>query len=527
MQRELGARLAAMEWVATGYVITFAGLMLAGGRLADLWGRRRVLVAGMAVFSAASLVAGLAGTVGVLVAARVVQGVGAAMVLPATLAVLAGVGERRRSAGIAVWMASGAAALALGPVVGGYLSEHAHWGWVFLINVPLGAAVIGLALMTLPQDPQPASHSDSHSHPGSDSHSGSRSHPGSGSGSRSHPGSGSGSGSHPYSGSHPRSGSHPYSGSHSRSGSHPHTGSHSRSGSHPHTGSHPRSGSHPHSGSRSGSGFRNGVGSGFGVRGGGWGRVWVGVDVPGVVCSGVFLGSGTFVLIHGVEYGWARPVVVAGLVVSLVAGVAFVVVERRAVRPMVDLALFRVRSFSGGVVAQVLWGLGVNGVFFYTAIFLQDVLGFTPSASGLAFVPLALLVVAAAPLVPWVERWAGAGRTVAAGLVLVAAGMVVAAFLGPGDGWGDLLPAVCAIGVGSALTMPLGSAVLGAVPEERAGVAGGVFSVSREISGLFGIAGVGGVVHAVGTFAAGYTVGLLAAAALVLGGALVSVLSLP
>ncbi|MFI6395331.1 MFS transporter [Nonomuraea sp. NPDC050540] len=446
IRRELGARLAAMEWVGTGYVITFAGLMLAGGRLADLWGRRRVLVAGMAVFSAASLVAGLAGTVEVLVGARVVQGVGAAMVLPATLAVLAGSGERRRSAGIAVWMASGAAALALGPVVGGYLSEYAHWGWVFLINVPLGAVVIGLALVALPQDPQPNSDSSSRTDAG----------PSPGSGSGSDGGSGSG-------------------------------------------------------------GSRSGTGGGF----------WGGVDVPGVVCSGVFLGAGTFVLIHGVEYGWARPVIVAGLVVSLVAGVAFVVVERRAARPMVDLALFRVRSFSGGVVAQVLWGLGVNGVFFYTAIFLQDVLGFTPSASGLAFVPLALLVVAAAPLVPWVERQAGAGRTVAAGLLLVAAGMVVAAFLRPGDGWGDLLPAVCAIGVGSALTMPLGSAVLGAVPEERAGVAGGVFSVSREISGLFGIAGVGGVVHAVGTFAAGYTVGLLAAAALVLGGALVSLSSLP
>ncbi|MBB5083241.1 MFS transporter [Nonomuraea endophytica] len=476
MQRELGARLAAMEWVATGYVITFAGLMLAGGRLADLWGRRRVLVAGMAVFSAASLVAGLAGAVEVLVAARVVQGVGAAMVLPATLAVLAGVGERRRSAGIAVWMASGAAALALGPVVGGYLSEHAHWGWVFLINVPLGAAVIGLALVTLPLDPQPAARS--------------------------------------HSASHPRSGSR--------------SPSASRSGSCPHSGSRSHAGYRSDSAFRSGFGLRDGVvrvRGGFG--GGGWGRVWVGVDVPGVVCSGVFLGAGTFVLIHGVEYGWARPAIVVGAVACLVAGVAFVVVERRAVRPMVDLALFRVRSFSGGVVAQVLWGLGVNGVFFYTAIFLQDVLGFTPSASGLAFMPLALLVVAVAPLVPWVERWAGAGRTVAAGLVLVAAGMVVAAFLGPGDGWVDLLPAVCAIGVGSALTMPLGSAVLGAVPEERAGVAGGVFSVSREVSGLFGIAGVGGVVHAVGTFAAGYTVGLLAAAALVLGGALVSVLSLP
>ncbi|WP_246267334.1 MFS transporter [Nonomuraea typhae] len=406
IRRELGVRLAALEWVATGYVITFAGLMLAGGRLADVWGHRRVLAGGMAVFGAASLVAGLATSVQVLVAARVVQGAGAALVLPATLAVLAGAGERR-PAGVAVWMASGAAALALGPVVGGWLSQHAHWGWVFLLNVPLAALVIGLALVTLP----PVA------------------------------------------------------------------------------------------------------------------RARARLDVPGIVTSVVFLASGTFVLIHGAEHGWARPEVLLGAVVSLVALLGFLSVERRGAEPMADLTLFRARSFTGGVLAQVTWGLGANGVFFYTAIFLQDVLGFTPAASGAAFVPLAVLVVAVTPAVPYLERRYGAGRTVAAGLVLVAGGMVVAALLRPGDGWAELLPAVCAIGVGSALTTPLGSAVLGAVPESRAGVAGGVFSVSREVSGLFGIAGIGGIVHAAGTFAAGYTAGLLAAAVLVLSGALVSVVS--
>ncbi|WP_431897442.1 MFS transporter [Nonomuraea sp. bgisy101] len=218
--------------------------------------------------------------------------------------------------------------------------------------------------------------------------------------------------------------------------------------------------------------------------------------------------------------------IVAAGVACAVGAVAFVVVERRAAEPMVDLALFTARSFTGGVVAQVLWGLGVNGVFFYTAIFLQGVLGFSPTASGVAFVPLAVLVVAVTPLVPLVERRMGAGRTAAAGLVLVAAGMGSVAFLGPGDGWGELLPAVCAIGVGSALTMPLGSAVLGAVPETRAGVAGGVFTVGREISGLFGIAAIGVIVQSAGTFASGYSAGLLVAAALVLVGAAVSVAAL-
>ncbi|MEU6794926.1 MFS transporter [Nonomuraea wenchangensis] len=408
IQRDLGAGLAALEWVATGYLLTFAGLMPAGGRLADVWGHRAMLLTGLTLFTAASLAAGLAGAVGPLVAARLVQGAGAALVLPATLAVLAVLDERRRSTGVAVWMASGAAALALGPVVGGYLSQHAHWSWVFLVNVPLGAAVVALAAVAVPA-------------------------------------------------------------------------------------------SRP---------------------------VRRALDVPGVLASAVFLASGTFALIHGGEHGYGSPPVVAALALCAGGGAAFAVAERRAADPMVDLRLFAVRAFAGGVAAQVLWGLGVNGVFFYTAIFLQGVLGFTPTGSGLAFVPLALLVVLVTPLAPVLERRVGAGRTVAAGLTLVAGGMAVAATLEAGDGWGRLLPAVCAIGIGSALTMPLGSAVLGAVPQERAGVAGGVFSVSREVSGLFGIAAVGAVVQAAPSFAAGYATGLLAAAGLVLAGALIALRTL-
>ncbi|MGA5764705.1 MFS transporter [Nonomuraea bangladeshensis] len=408
IQRDLGASLAALEWVATGYLLTFAGLMPAGGRLADVWGHRRTLLTGLMLFTAASFAAGLAGTVGPLVAARLVQGAGAALVLPATLAVLAVLDERRRSTGVAVWMASGAAALALGPVVGGYLSQHAHWSWVFLVNVPLGAAVVALAAVAVPA-------------------------------------------------------------------------------------------SRP---------------------------VRRALDVPGVLASAVFLASGTFALIHGGEHGYGSPTVVAALALCAGGGAAFAVAERRAADPMVDLRLFAVRAFAGGVAAQVLWGLGVNGVFFYTAIFLQGVLGFTPTGSGLAFVPLALLVVLVTPLAPLLERRVGAGRAVAAGLTLVAGGMAVAATLEAGDGWGRLLPAVCAIGIGSALTMPLGSAVLGAVPASRAGVAGGVFSVSREVSGLFGIAAVGAVVQAAPSFAAGYATGLLAAAGLVLAGALIALRTL-
>ncbi|WP_433246375.1 MFS transporter [Streptosporangium sp. CA-135522] len=411
LQVELHASLAALEWVVTGYVLTFSGLMLAGGRLADVYGRRRVLVAGLAVFTAASFAAGLATSAGVLVTARLVQGAGAALILPAMLAVVSvGNDDRQRSVGVAVWMASGAGALALGPVVGGYLTQHFHWSWVFLLNVPLGVLVIALAVVAVPE-------------------------------------------------------------------------------------------------TRDETAAR--------------------VDVAGVVTSVVVLSAGTFALTFGAEVGWTSPVILVTAAVSAVAAFVFVTVERLGGDPMVDLALFRSRTFTGGVVAQVLWGLGVNGVFFFTALFLQGVLGFSPTMSGLAFVPLALLVAVVTPLVPAVERRLGAGRTVALGLLLVAAGMAAVGFLRPGDGWADLLPAVCVIGAGSALTMPLGSAVLGAVPESRAGVAGGVFSVAREMSGLLGIAVIGVIVSGSASFTLGYSIGLLTAAGLVVVGAAVSLVTLP
>ncbi|GAA0843799.1 MFS transporter [Streptosporangium amethystogenes subsp. fukuiense] len=410
LQAELGASLAALEWVVTGYVLTFSGFMLAGGRLADVYGRRRVLVAGLAVFTAASLAAGLATSVGALVAARLVQGSGSALILPAMLAIVAvGNDERQRSVGVAVWMASGAGALALGPVVGGYLTQHFHWSWIFLLNVPLGVLIVALAGVAIPE-------------------------------------------------------------------------------------------------SRDERAAR--------------------VDVPGVASSVVVLSAGTFALTFGAELGWTSPPILVALLFTVAAALVFAVAERLGEDPMVDLALFRSRTFTGGVIAQVLWGLGVNGVFFFTALFLQGVLGFSPTASGLAFVPLALLVVVVTPLVPFAERRIGAARTVALGLVLVAAGMAAVAFLRPGDGWAELLPSVCVIGIGSALTMPLGSAVLGAVPESRAGVAGGVFSVAREMSGLFGIAIIGVIVNSSASFTAGYSTGLLAAAGLVVTGAAISLVTL-
>ncbi|MEV4141673.1 MFS transporter [Dactylosporangium sp. NPDC049742] len=130
--------------MVNGYLLTFAGFMLLGGRAADLFGRRRILTAGLVLFSAASLVAGVAALPGVLVAARVAQGVGAALLAPATLAVIntSFTEGRRRARAFGAWSAAGGVGGMAGAVAGGALTTGLSWRWVFLINVPIGAAAM-------------------------------------------------------------------------------------------------------------------------------------------------------------------------------------------------------------------------------------------------------------------------------------------------------------------------------------------------------------------------------------------------
>jgi MFS family permease len=140
IQRSLHLSVSGLEWVVSSYLLTVAGLLLVGGRLADVFGRRRLFLVGMTVFTLSSLVAGLAGSGGVLIASRAIQGIGAALLMPATLAIIMATftNVRERSMAIGIWAAAGALALATGPALGGLISQHLHWGWIFLINVPVG-----------------------------------------------------------------------------------------------------------------------------------------------------------------------------------------------------------------------------------------------------------------------------------------------------------------------------------------------------------------------------------------------------
>jgi EmrB/QacA subfamily drug resistance transporter len=140
IQQSLDATISQLEWVVSAYALTFAVLLLTGGKLGDLYGRRRIFLLGLAVFSLSSLACALAQSAEALIAARTAQGVGAALMMPATLAILsAAFPPHQRGLAFGIWAGSSAVALALGPLVGGLLTEHVNWNWIFYVNVPVGA----------------------------------------------------------------------------------------------------------------------------------------------------------------------------------------------------------------------------------------------------------------------------------------------------------------------------------------------------------------------------------------------------
>ena len=149
-----------LQWVVTAYAIAFGGFLLLGGRAADLLGRRRLFMLGIALFSLASLVCGLAGSIGVLVAARAVQGIGAAVISPATLSIITTTFEEgsERNKALGIWGAMGGSGAAAGVLFGGILTKYAGWEWIFFVNVPVGAAVLLLTRAVVRESRIPGLH---------------------------------------------------------------------------------------------------------------------------------------------------------------------------------------------------------------------------------------------------------------------------------------------------------------------------------------------------------------------------------
>ena len=425
IQRDLHLSVAGLEWIVSSYLLVLAGLLLVGGRLADVYGRRRVFLAGLAIFTLSSLTAGLAGSGGVLIGARAVQGLGAALLMPATLAIIghAFTDVRERTAAIGIWSAVGALGLALGPVVGGLIAQHIHWGWIFLINVPIGVVTFAVAIPSIAE-----SRADLESRR---------------------------------------------------------------------------------------------------------------LDIPGLITSAVALTSLTYALIEGHDRGWTSGQILGAFGLAVAATAVFLAIEGRVSQPMVQTAVFRARELSGGTITMMIWAFGVLGIYFFTSLYLQSILGFSPTKAGLAFVPMALFVVLASVVAARVASLIGSHRAVAAGVLLMVVGLLLFARLGAGASFGALMPGFAVFGVGIGLmNVPLTTAVLDGLPAEHAGMASALLNNSREMAGLLGITIIGAVLRAQQgsslragasapqAFLDGYHAGLWVAIGLLAAGVLVSYVSL-
>lgn len=424
IQRSLRLSTSGIEWVVSAYILLFAGLLLVGGRLSDVLGRRRVFLTGLAIFTGASLAAGLATSASELIVARGAQGVGAALLAPTTLAIIthAYPDAAARARAVGLWSAVGALALAVGPVIGGVLTQHVSWNWIFFINVPVGVVTAALALVTIsPERPTKR-------------------------------------------------------------------------------------------------------------------RL---LDRGGVVTSALSLFTLTFALIEGTKHGWTSSLIVTSFAVSIVGAIGFVVAERRASDPMVDLSLFANPTFRAGMSVLMAWAFGLFGIYFFTALYLQNALGFSPTKAGVAFVPMALLMAVGATISDRAAAHFGPQRLIAFAMAVMAMGVASVSLLSDHASFLDLMPGFALIGIGGGLTIPLTSLVINTMPSQRAGVASAIFNVAREMAGLLGITVIGVVVsgrsHVLArqgatplhAFLGGYRWGLFVAASLVALGAVLAYTRLP
>ncbi|HET7588978.1 MAG TPA: MFS transporter [Solirubrobacterales bacterium] len=374
----LGASRSELQWVVDGYALVLAAFMLSAGDLVDRLGSRRLFLAGLGLFGLGSTACAAAPGVGFLVGGRVVQGFGAAAILPTSLAVVNQLfpDAHERPRAIGVWAGIGGSALVFGPVLGGLLVGPLGWRSIFWLNVPLVLASLALAIAFIPP----------------------------GSGGKDEP-----------------------------------------------------------------------------------------VDLPGQLLGTATLIAAVFALIEGGRGGFGSFATLAGTALTAILLAAFLLVERRTPRPMLDLRWFRRPEFAGANAGSGLMNLGTLGALFAISLYLQQAHGLSPLRTGLNLLPLAAPLAVLTPFTGRLVALAGARWPAALGLLACGCGYLGASTLAPEltapAGWGLLAVA----GAGMAVAVPgLVTGATEALGADRAGIAAAVNNTSRQVGGAIGVALIGG-----------------------------------
>jgi EmrB/QacA subfamily drug resistance transporter len=365
---------ASLSWVINAYTLSFGGLLLLGARAGDILGRRRTFLAGITLFTAASLVGGFAASSGQLLAARAVQGVGAALASPSALALLMTMFPqgRERTRAIGLYTAVSIGGSAVGLIAGGMLTQWVSWRWVLFVNVPIGVAVIVLSGLVLPETPR-------------------------------------------------------------------------RSGR---------------------------------------------FDLTGALTSTIGMAALVYGFVHAGSNGWANNATITSFAVGVVLLVAFVLTELRASSPITPLRLFADRNRSTSYLARLLMVAGMMGMFFFLTQFLQNLLGYSPLKTGVAFLPLTAVLFAASTFSArvLVER-VGRRALIAGGITLSTVGLLWLTQLSETSNYLSLLGPLLLFGLGNGIAfVPLTTAALDGVAAEDAGAASGLVNVMQQLGGSLGLA---------------------------------------
>lgn len=421
IQRDLGFTPESLSWVFNAYVVAFGGLLLLGGRLADVFGARKIFVLGWLILIAGSVLAGAASNVGLEIAGRAIQGAGSAMIAPAALTLLMMLfgGTSDLPKAFAVYGAAAPIGGTAGVFLGGVLTEFASWHWVFYIAIPIAVFVLAFTATTLPRTVRKASGS---------------------------------------------------------------------------------------------------------------------IDIGGALTVTSGLAAIVYAVVNAPEIGWLTVPTLSVLAAGIVLLVIFFIIQARSRNPLLRLSLLRAPLLGAANGAQLLLGAAWVSMWFFLNLYLQQVLGATAFAAGVALLPMTgLIVIVMIALAPRLQARFGAKSLIVTGLLLLAAGLLWLSFVRPdGNYAADVLPAslLAALGMALAFVPSLGTAINAAPPAET-GVAAGLVSTSYQIGSALGLAVLTAIAYGIaGTdpsrveLTQGYSAAFIGAGILALVGAVITAIAM-